>query len=272
MSYHYEHFPLSRRLVVDAMRVGMKKRHVHALIEVDVTEARQRLRHQRQTTGAAWSFTAFLITCIGQAIQRYPHTHAYRDWWGRLVIFDEVDITTIIEIEFDGKKFPLSHVIRRVNQRDVASIHAEIRAIQQNPSDSIGSEGRQRGIKLFLLMPWVLRRWLYSYMAVRPHLFKRIAGTVVVTAVGMFGHGAGWGITYPIFTLGITVGGIAERPGVVQGHIEIREYLNLTLTVDHDIVDGAPAARFANELKTLIETAYGLEQLTSDQPSINLTC
>ena len=31
--------------------------------------------------------------------------------------------------------------------------------------------------------------------------------------------------------------------------VEIREYLNLTITFDHDVVDGAPAARFAQRLK-----------------------
>ena len=32
----------------------------------------------------------------------------------------------------------------------------------------------------------------------------------------------------------------------------------MTVSIDHDIVDGAPAARFMNELRQLIESAYGL--------------
>jgi len=50
------------------------------------------------------------------------------------------------------------------------------------------------------------------------------------------------------------LGGIAEKPGVAQGQIQIREVLSLTLTFDHDVVDGAPAARFASRLKELIES------------------
>ena len=57
----------------------------------------------------------------------------------------------------------------------------------------------------------------------------------------------------------MTVGGIAEKPGVVNGTIAIREYLSLTLSVNHDIVDGAPAARFTERLKELIESGYGLD-------------
>jgi len=60
------------------------------------------------------------------------------------------------------------------------------------------------------------------------------------------------------FTLTVTLGGIAEKPGVVDGRIEIREYLCMTISVDHDIIDSAPAARFTQRLKELIESGYGL--------------
>ena len=76
----------------------------------------------------------------------------------------------------------------------------------------------------------------------------------------MFARGGGWGFgILPFHTLGIAIGGIAERPGVVDGRIEIREYLDLTISLDHDIVDGAPAARFTRQLCELIESGYGLE-------------
>jgi pyruvate/2-oxoglutarate dehydrogenase complex dihydrolipoamide acyltransferase (E2) component len=77
----------------------------------------------------------------------------------------------------------------------------------------------------------------------------------------MFGAGNGWGI--PVggpLPLVLTVGGIVEKPGIVDGRIELREYLSLTISFDHDIVDGAPAARFAAHLKQLIECGYGLSE------------
>ena len=63
-------------------------------------------------------------------------------------------------------------------------------------------------------------------------------------------------------TLYITVGGIGEKQGVVDGHIASREYLSLTISFDHDMIDGAPAARFTERLKDLIESGYGLEDST----------
>jgi pyruvate/2-oxoglutarate dehydrogenase complex dihydrolipoamide acyltransferase (E2) component len=74
----------------------------------------------------------------------------------------------------------------------------------------------------------------------------------------MFGKGAGWGIPITEHTLDLTLGGIVEKPGVVDGQIAIREYLCITLSFDHDLIDGAPAARFTARLKELIESGYGL--------------
>jgi pyruvate/2-oxoglutarate dehydrogenase complex dihydrolipoamide acyltransferase (E2) component len=49
---------------------------------------------------------------------------------------------------------------------------------------------------------------------------------------------------------------------VTDGHVTVREYLSLTISFDHDIVDGAPAARFMRRLKELIESGYGLDDST----------
>jgi pyruvate/2-oxoglutarate dehydrogenase complex dihydrolipoamide acyltransferase (E2) component len=59
--------------------------------------------------------------------------------------------------------------------------------------------------------------------------------------------------------LGMTVGGILQTKPVVLadagGRIVPQEMLSLTLIFDHDIVDGAPAARFASRLVAEIESA-----------------
>jgi pyruvate/2-oxoglutarate dehydrogenase complex dihydrolipoamide acyltransferase (E2) component len=52
------------------------------------------------------------------------------------------------------------------------------------------------------------------------------------------------------------VGGFGEKPGVVDGHIAIRDYLSLTISFDHEIIDGTPAARFTGRLKDLIERLW----------------
>jgi pyruvate/2-oxoglutarate dehydrogenase complex dihydrolipoamide acyltransferase (E2) component len=55
----------------------------------------------------------------------------------------------------------------------------------------------------------------------------------------------------------VTVGGISGKPRVVDGEIATRELLDLAVTFDHDVVDGAPATRFTQRLGELIEDAVG---------------
>lgn len=52
---------------------------------------------------------------------------------------------------------------------------------------------------------------------------------------------------------------VVRQPGVVGDRVEVREYLNLTVLIDHDIVDGMPAARFLSRLAELVEGGFGLD-------------
>jgi pyruvate/2-oxoglutarate dehydrogenase complex dihydrolipoamide acyltransferase (E2) component len=72
----------------------------------------------------------------------------------------------------------------------------------------------------------------------------------------MFAGGAGFGITpLTLMSLEVIVGGISQRPRVIDGQVTIRDVLDLTLAIDHNVVDGAPAARFGAELRALLENA-----------------
>ncbi|MBM4430763.1 MAG: 2-oxo acid dehydrogenase subunit E2 [Chloroflexi bacterium] len=257
VDYKVVPFPQLRQVVIDSLRMAHRKHTVCALLEVDVTEVRQYLREHKAKTGESLSFTAFIITCLGRAVDEDKITHAYLNWRNQLVIFDEVDVTTIIEIEAGEQTFPFAHVIRAANKRTFRDIHQEIRAIQAKPESSQGLQQWQF-LRWFIILPAFIRQIFYGAFYRMPHLVKQYIGTVEVTAVGMFGKGGGWAIIQPIYTLSLAIGGIAEKPGIVDRRIEIREYLSLTISFDHDIIDGAPAARFTQRLKELIESGYGL--------------
>ena len=250
-------YPRSRAFVVDAARVASRKHMIHGLVEFDVTEARALLRANKERSGESLSFTAFVLHCIGAAVAEDRMVHACRDWRGRLVRFDDVDINTIIEIELEGRRFPLAHVVRAANRLSVRDMHEEIRAVQAKGDRNY--DGRTVSLlRWYARMPGPLRRLAYRVVMASPYRMKRIGGTVSVTAVGMFGEGGGWGIPIPLYTLNLTLGGISEKPGLVDGQVVPREFLHVTLSFDHDIVDGARAARFANRLKGLIESGDGL--------------
>lgn len=247
-------FPRSRQIVVDAGRLGVRRHVVHGLLELDVTHARAHIRDLKARSGESLSFTAFFLTCLAQAVRDHPQVQAYRNWRNQLIQFTDVDAVTMIEAHEGGVAVP--HIVRMANRKSLREIHDEIRAIQSQRTRS-----EQQGVlaRLGAHAPGFVRDLLFRALRLNPPWLKKHAGTVVVTAVGMFGRGAGWGVGFlPMHTLGITLGGIAEKPAVIDGRIVPREYLSVTISVDHDIVDGAPAARFADRLRELVESGYGL--------------
>ncbi|MEI9937883.1 MAG: 2-oxo acid dehydrogenase subunit E2 [Pseudomonadota bacterium] len=253
-------FPTERRLVLDSLRLGQRKHMMHGLLEVDVTRARGLLREHRERTGERFSFTAFVLACLGRAVAAHPEVHALRDWFGRSVLFDDVDVTTIVEVLLQGRPFGLAHVVRAVNRRTTRDIHDEIRAVQAEGARSV-TRGLRLASRVILLMPGPIRRLLLRMLLRFPHLAKRHTGTVLLTAVGMFGGGPGWGLSAPgIHALSIVVGGIATRPRAI-GQAGAREVLCLTVSADHDVIDGAPVARFVRDFRAQLESA---EFLTLD--------
>jgi hypothetical protein len=54
---------------------------------------------------------------------------------------------------------------------------------------------------------------------------------------------------------------LAWKPAVVQGRVEPREIVHLTVVFDHDVLDGAPAARFTRRLVELIASGSGFYKL-----------
>ena len=256
-------FPWERQMIIEGGRIASKRHTVFGLIEVDVTESRKIIHEYKERTGESLSFTAFLVSCLGKAVDENKAVHAYRDWRNRLILFDDVDVNMVVEIEMEGRKITLPHFVRAANQRTTLDIHNNIRKVQIRPEKS-----REFGAMWFARLPAFVRDIFYWFVFRNPFWLKKTFCTVGVTAVGMFGKGSGWAIPFGVHTLDVGVGGIAEKPGVVDGEITIREYLCLTLMFDHDMVDGAPATRFAARFKELIESSYGLDDLQNVERTI----
>ncbi len=256
-------YPKLRRVLGIMYPSVQRKPMIHALLEVDVTRARAFLREYKAETAESLSFTAFIITCLAHAIDENKSLHAWRKGSKHLILFDEVDVATAIEREMVGHKQPIIYIIRAANKKTFHEIHHEIRAAQVE--EVVKAWEGFTAMHLLRFLPILLFRivwWVFCWLRrTYPHVQKKYGGTVGLTAVGMFGKGSGWGIPINDHTIDVTLGGIAEKPGVVDRHIAIREYLCMTLSMDHTMIDGAPAARFAQRLKELIESGYGLTLL-----------
>jgi pyruvate/2-oxoglutarate dehydrogenase complex dihydrolipoamide acyltransferase (E2) component len=254
-------YPKYLRFAAAANRSVRHKPMIHGLLEVDVTRVRSALRAHREKTGESLSFTAFLVVCLAKAVDEDKSIQAFRQGRKRLILFEDVDINTRIERDMNGRKYVIPHIICAANRKTFRAVHDEIRAVQVAKMQDVLT--RFRVLSFFPTTLYKVFVWVFTAIGKRrPRLWKKVMGTVGITAVGMFGDGAGWGIPAPSTTaLMMTVGGIGEKLVVVDGHAAVREYLSLTISVDHDIVDGAPAARFTRRLKELIESGYGLDDL-----------
>lgn len=224
---------------------------MHGLVQLDVTEPLGRLAR------SDGSLTAFVLASVARAVARHPDVHAYRDFFGRLVLHESVDIALMIEVETERGPFPLAHVVVDAANRSVEDITAEIRRVKTEPRRSQSGRWLTTLVAALGRIPILLA--LFYWIVARSVAARRRVGTVTLTSVGMFLGGSGHGIgVQTIMPLTVLVGGVTERPWVVDDEIVVRKILDLTVTIDHTTVDGGPAARFGATLRELLESGGAL--------------
>lgn len=248
---------------MDIGKIGLRKHHIKALIEADVTASRNKIKHIRAKQGVKLSFTSWLLKCIGQAIYENKQVQAMRKGKSRLVIFDNVDISIMVEKMVEGVRVPIPLVIRDVNKKSAIEINNEIEyAREQDINDGtsfvLGKKRNKEPAKLFSLLPQFIRLFIWKIILSDPFRVQKMMGTAIVTSVGMMGNIKGWVIPSSIHSVCFAIGSIVRKPGALKDKIEIREYLEMTILIDHDVMDGAPAARFVSRLTDLIEKGYDL--------------
>lgn len=261
-AYQVVEFPADRRDMPAINALNATKHFMYGLLEVDVTCARQFIADYKARTGETLSFTGYLALCLARAVDENKMVQAYPKGRKQLVVCDDVDVGLMVERKTEGKSVLMGYVVRCANRKTYREIHQEIRAAQTEPVPPLG--GMPIWLRTILVLPWPLsagvRALVRTALNRNPTMFTSMVGTVGVTAVGMFGKGvAGWGITPIIHELGLIVGSTVWKPAVVAGGIEPREILSITVAFNHDVIDGAPAARFTRRLVELIESGYGLD-------------
>ena len=251
-----------RRVWINALELSWPRHPIFGLMEVDVTLARKWIADHEARTGEKLSFAGFLTHCLARAVDEDKSIQACRKGNRKLMVFENVDVGLMVEREVGEKRALMGHTIRAANRKSLREIHDEIRRVQSEPVPP--GRGMASWFRTLMLLPWPLSKLAVALLRASrrrdPAIGVAMGGTVELTSVGLFGGGhSGWGISPTFQSLGLVVGGIAWKPAVVEGRIEPRQILNLTVTFDHDIVDGGPATRFVRRLVELIESGHGLE-------------
>jgi pyruvate/2-oxoglutarate dehydrogenase complex dihydrolipoamide acyltransferase (E2) component len=251
--------PQFQRQMVDWLDMNTKH-PVFMLVEVDVTDVRVRIRSYRSYSHQPLSLNAYITGCFAHVLSLHPELQAYKKGRKRVVIFTEVDVALLVERDIGNQRVPLPSLIRSADKLSLAEIDTAIREARSAETPQAWAEG---WLGVWLMFPASLRRFILRRILANPFRRKRMTGTTMVSAAGMFGRGTGWGITPPSYTISLVTGSLSQKACVIDGRIEPREILGLTVGFDHDLVNGAVAARFAQRFKTSIESCHLLDDLES---------
>ena len=85
-----------------------------------------------------------------------------------------------------------------------------------------------------------------------------VGGTFTITNLGAYDVDSFTAIINPPETAILAVGRIREKPAVVNGRIEVRKIMTVTLSADHRVVDGILAAKFLQRVEALLEAPCNL--------------
>lgn len=258
--YRSESLTFNRLAVAASAATSKRKNTIHAITQVDISEPRRLMLQHHDQTGEKLSLTAYVVYCLGQTLKDYPEFNSFRKG-KRLIVLKDLTVSVLVEKEYEGEKVPEPIGISKVQEKSISEISCELAEAKKQEGTKLGS---MTGMTWVRLIPgWLLKA--FFRIADRNIGLGVKYGKVSVTAVGMFAREAVWFVPHGTATVLVTVGGIEEKVIRLNDEFVAREHLCMTLSFDHDIVDGAPAARFVRDFSAILKTA-----LTSDSGIINL--
>jgi pyruvate dehydrogenase E2 component (dihydrolipoamide acetyltransferase) len=164
------------------------------------------------------SYTTIIVKAVAKALMEAPLLNATLDG-DNVKIFEDVNVGVAVATE-NGLVVP---VVRNADQKTLKEIDGEVVELTGKAKEARLSKEDVSG------------------------------GTFTVTNLGMYGVD----FFIPIINLGeaaiLAVGRIAEKPVAIEGRVEVRPIMMMSLAYDHRIVDGAPAAQFLRSVKEKME-------------------
>lgn len=259
--YRIQKFPFTRIATIDVCEIGKRKHHVPAMLELDVTDSREKIRLYKREKSNKISFTGWLISVIGHTIKKYEFSAAFLKGKNKLVIFENINVSIVVEKNVQGQKVPIPLIIEKAQEKSIESITKQItdaKNQQLNDQETVLHKKTGRLEKIYYSFPGFIRRQVWRYFSKRPHQAFKKMGNVAFTSIGMMGKVNGWFIPISVHPICFGVGSIIKKPAVFDNKIEIRDILNMTILIDHDVIDGADMARFIADLTKNIENGLGL--------------
>lgn len=256
-------FPAPRRLILDVLAAGQKKSIAHVLFDADISGVKDRLAAHRHQTGQNVSLTSYIAKSFASAVAADKRLQAYRLGRSRIILFDEVDMAFMIERSWEGEQIPLFYIVRNAQTKTAHEINEELRLARDTP---LGTTGPLNALELQVaLLPQFLRRFIWFLLRRNPYWFKSAAGTVGLSSFGMHTSGAAVGVPITPMSLTLVVGTIEKKlVSDKDEQIVEQEFVHMCLSMDHDVIDGAPSMRLIERLKASLQNGEALSTSPAD--------
>jgi len=214
-----------RKIIAERMTMSVQTNASVTLhTEVDATslvELRGQLNEIVQGQEINITYTDLIVKIVAHTLREHPRINATLTDEGIQLLAD-INIGVAVALE-DGLVVP---VVRNVDQIGLGAISGQIKTLADKARNNQLAPGELQD------------------------------GTFTLTNLGNYGVDAFTPIINPPESAILGVGRIIKKPVVHNDEITIRHMLTLSLTFDHRIVDGAPAAQFLQTVSEYIQNPY----------------
>ncbi|MFA4906959.1 MAG: dihydrolipoamide acetyltransferase family protein [archaeon] len=221
-----ERIPLrgTRKVIAERMAKSFRTiPHAVHMDEVDVTELvklKEREKGEAAKRGARLTYLPFIIKATVFALKNNPRVNASLDEAANEIVVKKYYHIGVAVDTDDGL---VVVTVRNADKKSIIEIAQEV--------EELAGKAKTKKIALEDLR----------------------GSTFTITNIGAIG--GTWSfpiINYPNAAI-LGVHRIKERPIAVEGKVRVRSVLNLSLSFDHRIIDGADAARFMNDIMVHLE-------------------
>lgn len=241
--------PRPRWNVLDLIQIiGRDSVPTYLFCDIDMTWAEE-LRKKLKSYGQKVTVTAILLKAIGIAQRAHPESRTAVLPFGKTVTFNDIVAGFTVERVIGQQPAVFFGAIENPDTKSVEEIAGELRQYAESDMEAVHHLNLQNR---FNGTPWWFRRFiLWAGLRFPKVRLMFLGATFGLSSIGKWGMKA---LIPPcVSTSTFGVGEVEERAVVREGRIEIRPMLTIILNFDHRIIDGAPAARFMNDVKKLLE-------------------
>lgn len=241
--------PRSRWNVIDLVTVVNREIiPTYYFFDIDMTSAQQ-WRCQLTGQGEHISITAILLKAIATAQMAHPISRTFMLPNGKRELFSHITAGFTVEKSVGDQPCVFFGVINDAQRKSITRITSELNDYADKNIDQLAQLSVEN---YFSTVPWIVRQVILWLCKRSPSLRRKYLGaTFGLSSLGKLGVQAVIGPCVCTCTFG--VGALEDRPVVVNGAIEVRSMLTLTLGADTRVMDLAEAQAFLAEIKRLVE-------------------